>query len=224
MAGLDVKFVFGMLALFFQSICKTNQRICGPPRSDGSPDCCPYFYIDGDQCVECLAGYKPDKKNNCTEPCDFPDYGAYCQNTCNCSQEDCHHVNGCPVLECLAGYKTDKRYNCTEPCDFPDYGAYCESTCNCSQEDCHHVNGCHVLGTTASLVTTTETTLFSAIGTISGISTSTPVEKEECGNTLLKYLIPMVGAVLVVIMIVINIVNIYSYMKDRKEEPIDADV
>ncbi|XP_056002747.1 uncharacterized protein LOC125658776 isoform X1 [Ostrea edulis] len=121
MAGLDVKFVFGMLALFSQTNCKTSRRICGTPRSDRSPVCCPYFYADGDQCVECLAGYKTNKGKNCTEPCDFPSYGTHCQSTCNCSQEDCHHVNGCPVL-----------------------------------------------GTTASLVTTLETTLFSVVGTISG--------------------------------------------------------
>ncbi|XP_056002748.1 uncharacterized protein LOC125658776 isoform X2 [Ostrea edulis] len=125
MAGLDVKFVFGMLALFSQTNCKTSRRICGTPRSDRSPVCCPYFYADGDQCVECLAGYKTNKGKNCTEPCDFPSYGTHCQSTCNCSQEDCHHVNGCPVL-----------------------------------------------GTTASLVTTLETTLFSVVGTISGTTVS----------------------------------------------------
>ncbi|XP_056002752.1 uncharacterized protein LOC130049344 [Ostrea edulis] len=138
MAGLDVNLlVFGMLALFFQSNCKTNRGMCGPPRFDGSPFCCPFFYIDGDQCVECLAGYKTDKRNTCTEPCDFPDYGAYCQSTCNCSQENCHHVNGCSVL-----------------------------------------------GTTASLVTTTETTLFSAIGTISGTTASlvTTIEATLCST------------------------------------------
>ncbi|XP_056008480.1 multiple epidermal growth factor-like domains protein 10, partial [Ostrea edulis] len=142
--------------------------------SDRSLDCCPHFYADGDQCVECLAGYKTNKGKNCTEPCDFPSYGTQCQSTCNCSQEDCHHVNGCPVL-----------------------------------------------GTTASPVTTIETTIFSVTGTTSGNSTSAFPTK-DCDNTSLKYLIPVVGGVLVVIMIVINIVNIYSYMKDRKEEPIDV--
>lgn len=64
---------------------------------DGIPVCCQYFYIDGNFCKECPAGYRVLSSDyNCTDPCDYPSYGAHCRETCSCSNEDCHHVYGCP--------------------------------------------------------------------------------------------------------------------------------
>ena len=31
----------------------------------------------------------------CDEKCRFPNYGLRCQLPCNCSEKDCHHINGC---------------------------------------------------------------------------------------------------------------------------------
>ena len=31
----------------------------------------------------------------CDEKCRFPNYGLRCQFECNCSEKDCHHINGC---------------------------------------------------------------------------------------------------------------------------------
>ena len=31
----------------------------------------------------------------CDEKCRFPNYGLRCQLPCNCTEKDCHHINGC---------------------------------------------------------------------------------------------------------------------------------
>ena len=51
------------------------------------------FYL-----TECPVGYYViSDPYNCSEPCEFPRYGARCGGRCDCSKEDCHHVHGCPV-------------------------------------------------------------------------------------------------------------------------------
>ncbi|XP_078335123.1 uncharacterized protein LOC111099084 [Crassostrea virginica] len=48
--------------------------------------------------VWCQAGYRVlSDAYSCSDPCEFPDYGARCSGRCGCSKEDCHHVHGCPV-------------------------------------------------------------------------------------------------------------------------------
>lgn len=32
---------------------------------------------------------------NCSDRCVYPNYGYYCQNTCDCTVTDCNHVLGC---------------------------------------------------------------------------------------------------------------------------------
>lgn len=48
--------------------------------------------------IECPVGYRVLSSDyNCTDPCDFPSYGAHCKETCSCSKEECNNVYGCPV-------------------------------------------------------------------------------------------------------------------------------
>ncbi|XP_034337167.2 uncharacterized protein [Magallana gigas] len=74
------------------------QSTCRPPGPDGIPHCCPFYFLTNNTCEECPPGYSyPANDINCSLPCGYPSYGARCEGRCNCSNEDCHHVYGCPV-------------------------------------------------------------------------------------------------------------------------------
>lgn len=48
--------------------------------------------------TECPPGYfNPYYNNTCSSPCGQPTYGPLCGSVCDCPEEDCHHVIGCPV-------------------------------------------------------------------------------------------------------------------------------
>lgn len=48
--------------------------------------------------TECPPGYfNPYYNNTCSSPCGQPTYGPSCGSVCDCPEEDCHHVIGCPV-------------------------------------------------------------------------------------------------------------------------------
>lgn len=48
--------------------------------------------------TECPPGYfNPYYNNTCSSPCGQPTYGPLCGSECDCLEEDCHHVIGCPV-------------------------------------------------------------------------------------------------------------------------------
>nr|XP_022286152.1 uncharacterized protein LOC111099084 isoform X2 [Crassostrea virginica] len=90
----------GLILLFLSTffIVGNTQSTCRPTGSDGVPVCCPYYYIKDNICVGCQAGYRVLlDPYSCSDPCEFPDYGARCSGRCGCSKEDCHHVHGCPV-------------------------------------------------------------------------------------------------------------------------------
>lgn len=42
--------------------------------------------------VECSKGYIGV---NCEKPCPFPHFGNFCQNTCECTQDQCDVAEGC---------------------------------------------------------------------------------------------------------------------------------
>ncbi|XP_065933887.1 uncharacterized protein [Magallana gigas] len=76
------------------------QSTCRPPGPDGIPHCCPFYFLTNNTCEECPPGYSyPANDINCSLPCGYPSYGARCEGRCNCSNEDCHHVYGCPVTK-----------------------------------------------------------------------------------------------------------------------------
>lgn len=41
---------------------------------------------------DCPEGFEGE---NCSNKCRYPRYGRYCSKTCHCSEQKCHHVNGC---------------------------------------------------------------------------------------------------------------------------------
>nr|XP_034338753.1 uncharacterized protein LOC117693004 [Crassostrea gigas] len=87
-----------MVHIFSLFVTGYSQSTCRPPGPDGIPYCCPFYFLKQNVCVECPAGYnKSPSGNNCSVPCRHPSYGARCGSRCNCSEEDCHHVDGCPV-------------------------------------------------------------------------------------------------------------------------------
>lgn len=45
--------------------------------------------------IECLPGYIG---MNCSSKCPFPSYGTICQDTCNCSDEQCDVTTGCNTV------------------------------------------------------------------------------------------------------------------------------
>ncbi|XP_062610792.1 uncharacterized protein LOC134272589 [Saccostrea cucullata] len=56
--------------------------------------CCEGFIWNTEkrECVKCQNGYSGV---NCSEICDYPNYGEDCQNECHCTQDICDHRKGC---------------------------------------------------------------------------------------------------------------------------------
>ncbi|XP_062615249.1 uncharacterized protein LOC134276981 isoform X2 [Saccostrea cucullata] len=56
--------------------------------------CCVGFVWNQEEraCVKCQNGYSGI---NCSEICQYPNYGEDCQNECKCTQEMCDHSKGC---------------------------------------------------------------------------------------------------------------------------------
>ncbi|XP_062573283.1 multiple epidermal growth factor-like domains protein 10 [Saccostrea cucullata] len=56
--------------------------------------CCVGFVWNQQEraCVKCQNGYSGI---NCSEICQYPNYGEDCQNECNCTQEMCDPSKGC---------------------------------------------------------------------------------------------------------------------------------
>lgn len=46
--------------------------------------------------IECPIGYYGKL---CTQACRYSGFGAQCQKTCNCSEENCNHINGCMIIQ-----------------------------------------------------------------------------------------------------------------------------
>ncbi|XP_078339484.1 uncharacterized protein LOC111108071 [Crassostrea virginica] len=63
---------------------------------DGTKTCISNYYVNGDVCTECPAGYYGV---NCSFPCPPTTYGSNCAEQCSCSSTSCHHVYGCKVTE-----------------------------------------------------------------------------------------------------------------------------
>ncbi|XP_052681419.1 multiple epidermal growth factor-like domains protein 10 [Crassostrea angulata] len=48
------------------------------------------------QCKPCPQGYFGI---NCTSKCLMPFYGLKCKSTCNCTDDKCHHIQGCNEIQ-----------------------------------------------------------------------------------------------------------------------------
>nr|XP_022296798.1 platelet endothelial aggregation receptor 1-like isoform X3 [Crassostrea virginica] len=141
-----------LLAIVFTHIRGRNMPRTHRPKltKDGTKECFPYHYLNGDICTECPVGYYDD---DCSLPCPTPTYGRNCAEQCSCFSASCHHVYGCnetadnqwhkkkPYIECPAGYFGD---NCSSSCPPPTYGDGCAEHCSCSHASCHHIFGCSV--------------------------------------------------------------------------------
>nr|XP_022296797.1 multiple epidermal growth factor-like domains protein 6 isoform X2 [Crassostrea virginica] len=130
-----------LLAIVFTHIQGRSMPSTHKPilAKDGTKECFPYYYLNGDICTECPPGYYDD---DCSLPCPPPTYGRNCAEQCSCSSASCHHVYGCNVIEeCPAGYFGD---NCSSLCPPPTYGDGCAKRCSCSHASCHHVYGCNM--------------------------------------------------------------------------------
>nr|XP_022296796.1 cell death abnormality protein 1-like isoform X1 [Crassostrea virginica] len=107
--------------------------------NNGTKECFPNYYLNGDICTECPLGYYDV---NCSLPCPPPTYGRCCAEHCSCSSASCHHVYGCnETAECPAEYFGDNR-SCS--CPPLTYGDGCAENCSCSHASCHHVYGCNM--------------------------------------------------------------------------------
>lgn len=42
--------------------------------------------------IACPVGYFGSK---CGVPCQYPTFGQFCTDKCNCSQSECNHIQGC---------------------------------------------------------------------------------------------------------------------------------
>lgn len=45
--------------------------------------------------IECPIGYFG---KFCLQACRYPGFGAQCQKTCNCSEENCNYITGCMTI------------------------------------------------------------------------------------------------------------------------------
>ncbi|XP_078341640.1 uncharacterized protein LOC111108070 isoform X2 [Crassostrea virginica] len=130
-----------LLAIVFTNIRGMSLPSTLKPRleEDGTKTCLSDYYLNGDVCTACPAGYYGV---NCSFPCPPTTYGSNCAEQCSCSNTSCHHVYGCNVTEdCPVGYYGD---NCSFSCPAPTYGNGCAETCFCSNTSCHHVYGCNL--------------------------------------------------------------------------------
>ncbi|XP_078341586.1 uncharacterized protein LOC144627738 isoform X2 [Crassostrea virginica] len=130
-----------LLAIVFTNIRGSSLPSTLKPRfeKNGTMTCVSNYYLNGDVCTECPAGYY---RFNCSSPCPPTTYGSNCAEQCSCSSASCHHVFGCNVRkDCPVGYYGD---NCSFSCPAPTYGNGCAETCSCSNASCHHVYGCNL--------------------------------------------------------------------------------
>lgn len=72
----------------------------------------------------CPKGYYGD---DCDKKCPYPNYGQYCSQICDCLEQNCNNVDGCPApsKNCPAGYLG--KY-CETQCRFPSYGLFLSKT------------------------------------------------------------------------------------------------
>ncbi|KAL4216545.1 hypothetical protein ACF0H5_024268 [Mactra antiquata] len=103
------------------NITSTGEVICGNCSCDwnSTESCHP---LDG-KCF-CGPGYIGD---NCSTPCEMPNYGYNCTSTCACANGDCHHVTG-NCTDCYAGYIGEY---CNETCPNNTWGVQCVNKCEC---------------------------------------------------------------------------------------------
>lgn len=78
---------------------------------------------------------------DCRKYCPHPFFGNQCKGKCECGQNVCHYLDGCPPLgvNCPLGFSG--KY-CETPCKFPHYGFGCQHTCLCPKTKCDFSTGC----------------------------------------------------------------------------------
>lgn len=82
----------------------TGANIC--KGQTGAKICCNGFKWKKEEtkCIPCDKGYTG---HNCEHMCHFPMYGVDCQSMCNCTETQCHPVDGCK--EYSSKYETEMR-------------------------------------------------------------------------------------------------------------------
>lgn len=66
----------------------------------------------------CPKGFYGD---NCGRRCPYPNYGQYCSLICDCTEQNCHHANGCPRLgTCINYWWEQMLLICSSMCTYVD--------------------------------------------------------------------------------------------------------
>lgn len=66
----------------------------------------------------CPKGFYGD---NCGRRCPYPNYGRYCSLICDCTEQNCHHANGCPRLgTCINYWWEQMLLICSSMCTYVD--------------------------------------------------------------------------------------------------------